>query len=65
VALSVFASGTNIVVSWPNAPGFNLERKSALNDAVWTAVTNAPASSNGVKSVVLPMGPAGFFRLKR
>lgn len=63
-SLTVKVSGANLIVSWPDAPGFSLVTKSALEEANWSPVFVTPALSNGVKTVTLPMsGPTGFFRL--
>ena len=65
-ALSVRASGANMLVSWPNTAGFNLETKTNLNQLNWNAVTNAPVLSNGVNTVTIPMSSsAGFFHLRK
>ena len=64
--LSVRADGSNLLVSWPDAPDFILERKTALNDANWTPVSVASVLSNGTRMVTLPMsGSTEFFRLRQ
>ena len=64
--LTIIASGTNAIVSWPVAAGnFALESAPDLGGSNWTAVPNAPATvdtnfvvTNGIT------GSAQFFRLK-
>jgi hypothetical protein len=63
--LTITASGTNAIVSWPVAAGnFALESAPVLGGSNWTVVTNAPATidtnfvvTNGIT------GSAQFFRL--
>jgi len=65
-ALTIRPSGNNVLVSWPNVAGFNLETKTALNDASWTLVGIAPVLSNGVNTATVPMSATtGFFRLQK
>ena len=65
-ALSVRASGSNLLVSWGNIAGFNLETKTNLNQPSWTAVANAPVLSNGVNTVTIPISAStGFFQLRK
>lgn len=63
--LNLAAAGTNCVLSWPSPPaGFVLEENEDLITTNWTAVTNAPALSNGWNRVMLPMtGINCFYRL--
>lgn len=64
--LAIQGSGANIVIRWPNAPGFNLEQKLNLNAPSWSPVGTAPVLSNGINTVTLPKSGSGaFFRLKR
>jgi hypothetical protein len=65
--LTITASGTNAIISWPVAAGnsFALQSAPVLSGPNWTAVTNAPATidanfvvTNGIT------GSAQFFRLK-
>ena len=59
--------GANVLVSWPDAPGFNLESKTNLSQLNWNTVTNAPVLSNGVDTVTIPKSsaPIRFFRLRK
>jgi hypothetical protein len=67
LSLSVRRSGNSVQVSWPDVAGFSLESKTNLSQLNWTAVTNTPVLSNGVKTVVLPMSsaPIRFFQLAK
>ncbi|HEY5296584.1 MAG TPA: choice-of-anchor R domain-containing protein [Verrucomicrobiae bacterium] len=64
--LTITASGTNVLISWPVAAGnFALQSAPDLGGANWTAVPNAPATidtnfvaTNGIS------GSAQFFRLQ-
>ena len=67
IPLEAAAVGTNIVVSWPVAPGItnlHLEATESLGSANWSPV-NAPVQEmGGRRSVTLPMsGSSRFFRL--
>jgi hypothetical protein len=63
--LSIAATGTNVVVSWPGTTGvFNLETSPSLGPANWTPATQGLFLTNGQVSVVLPASSAAqFFRL--
>src|SRR6185503_18797900 len=64
--LSIRASGNNVLVSWPNSPGYSLHSNNSLSDTNWTLVGIAPVASNGVNTVTFPMSePMGFFRLRK
>jgi hypothetical protein len=64
--LELSMHGSDLLVRWPDAPGFNLETKTALNDADWTPVGVTPVLSNGTNTVTLPMTETtGFFRLRQ
>jgi hypothetical protein len=64
--LSIRAAGTNVLVSWPDSPGFNLEAKTSLSNATWNLIGASPALSNGVRTATLPRtGNASFFRLRK
>jgi hypothetical protein len=56
-----------ILLSWTALEGFALERANALPAASsWTAITNAPGLTNGVKTLgVTNSSQAEFFRLVR
>jgi hypothetical protein len=65
-SLSIRASSTNVLVSWPHASGFTLETKAELPGPNWTSVANPPVLSNGVNTVTLPINETtGFFRLRK
>lgn len=63
--LSINASGTNIVVSWPySTPAYNLNSSASLNPPSWQSVTNQPALVGNQMQVTLPAaGSTRFFRL--
>jgi acetyl esterase/lipase len=66
--LTVRPDSGQLQISWPaSAAGYNLQWAAdlrALNP--WTPVSNTPASSNGVSSLVLPLDSARrFFRLAK
>jgi hypothetical protein len=67
--LSVFRSGTNVVVSWPSADtaDFTLERAGKLPPpATWVPNAASVTDDGTIKSVTLPAtNPAQFFRLRR
>jgi hypothetical protein len=64
--LSLGRLGTNVVLTWPDAPGFQLEKAAQLTSPTWTAVTNAPAQTNLINTVTLPAnGPMQFYRLRK
>lgn len=56
----------NAVVSWPaNGTEYILETSTALTNAPWVVITNAPAEINGRSAVLLPPSETQqFFRLK-
>jgi hypothetical protein len=65
--LSISRATNRTTLSWPVTPaGFSLQRNSALSNATWVAVTNAPVVSNSVNRVVLT-NTAGseFYRLRK
>jgi hypothetical protein len=65
-SLTIRASGNNVLVSWPNTPGYSLQSNDSLSGTNWTLVGTAPIASNGVNTVTLPSSePTGFFRLRK
>jgi len=65
-ALALRLSGANVLLSWPNQPGYRLERKATLTAGSWSVVGNTPALSNGTNTVTLTRsGTATFFRLRK
>ncbi len=68
-ALKIQRFGTNLVISWREiVPSFALEKCTGPmgSGGVWSAVTSAVTSTNGVCSCAMPVGPAvKFFRLKK
>jgi hypothetical protein len=64
--LSIAATGTNVVVSWPGTTGvFNLETSPSLGPTNWTPVSQGLFLTNGQVSVAVPAGSAAqFFRLR-
>jgi hypothetical protein len=65
-ALSISASGGNIIFSWPSPPGsFVLQQISDLTTTNWTAVTNTVATTNYLNQVMFPPAAASqFYRLE-
>ena len=72
--LSVKAgTGGTIIIIWPNPWDYidfnrNLERAAEYlgPDTVWTTLTNAPTTTNGVKqTIVRPSRTSEFYRLKQ
>lgn len=65
--LSAELNGNVLRLTWPEFPNALLERAASLTPPIsWSAVTNAPAVTNGVKTLTLPIqGDAGYFRLVR
>jgi hypothetical protein len=65
--LSAAASNSTLVVSWPlTASSYSLACATNLSPPVtWTAVTNAPVTTNGSSTVIIvPGGTEQFYRLK-
>jgi len=62
--LTAALQGSEIVISWNTASGFQLQSRSDLGQGTWTDETT-PAVVNGNQTTVrLPAtGPARFFRL--
>jgi hypothetical protein len=58
---SIATAGTNVAVEWTGGvPDYVVEKKTALTNATWQAVTTASSATNAV----LPMNTAnGFFRV--
>jgi len=56
----------NAVVSWPaNGTAYVLESSTAITNAPWTTVTNAPSVINGKNTVLMPASDTQrFFRLR-
>jgi hypothetical protein len=68
VPITIVPSGTNIVLSWPAAPGqtYQVEYKNDLNSALWTAL-GAPIIGTGAPLVItneLTTSPQRFYRLR-
>ena len=64
--LSAQAGGNSLVISWPvTASSFALYSATSLSAPVaWSAVTNAPSTTNGVRATTLPpTNSAVFYRL--
>jgi beta-glucanase (GH16 family) len=56
----------NVQLSWPlSASAYNLYSAASLQNPIWTPVTNAPISTNGLLLVTLPASLSNqFFRLQ-
>ena len=64
--LTVRVSGNQLLVSWPNGAGFNLETNATLNDTNWIPSGITPLLTNGVNTVTIPMNAtSGFLRLRK
>ena len=62
VIRSFSRSNGTLVLTWDDAPGFNLQRTASLDDPDWSDV---PGSTNA-RSLSLPLtGGSGYFRLAR
>jgi hypothetical protein len=64
-ALSITLAGGNIILSWPDQPGVQVQSTTALAPTNWQLVTSpTPTVTNGVASLTLPIGvQPEFFRL--
>ena len=72
ISLNVSLVDGNVIISWPEneSAGFALEETAALTNpsgsAVWTTVNASPDTSNGTKSVRLPLVSGNrFYRLHK
>jgi hypothetical protein len=65
--LTITASGTNVIISWPSlSSGFGLQENSDLNPANWSAVPATNSDNGGIKSVTIPAAPGNrYYRLKK
>ncbi len=64
--LTIQSAGTNVVVSWPNIPGYQLQSATNFSTLpVWSNVGQSPATNNGFLAVTTPLSAAShrFFRL--
>jgi hypothetical protein len=63
--LNAQLSGTNVVVSWTNAPNFVLASSPSLTNASWNTNLPAPAILNNQNFLTNPIsGPQQFYRLQ-
>ena len=64
--LTVTQSGLNLVLTWPDQPGVQLQSTTVLAPSNWQPVTSpTPTVTNGVASITLQIGLQNeFFRLK-
>jgi hypothetical protein len=64
-ALTITPSGPNIILSWPDQPGVQVQTTASLLPANWQPVTSpTPTVANGVASMTLPIGSQNaFYRL--
>ncbi len=63
--LSLTASGTNVVVTWPGSPSAQLQYTPTLNPPNWQPVGGTPTFANGQYSLTLPASARSlFFRLR-
>jgi hypothetical protein len=63
--LTVTRSGPNIILSWPDQPGVQVQSTASLLPVNWQPVTSpTPTVANGVASMTLPIGSQNaFYRL--
>lgn len=64
--LAIASSAGNVILKWPELPGFKLEATTNLGLPIsWSTVNQASATNSGEISVTLPAtDPKKFFRLK-
>jgi len=64
--LTIRPNAGNVLLSWQNIKGYNLERKPSLPGGSWIAVGTPPVLANGTNAVTLVRsGTASFFRLRK
>jgi uncharacterized repeat protein (TIGR03803 family) len=64
--LTTLGSDTNLVLTWPVAPGFKLQSTTNLASPVWTTNSPIPVVVNGQSTVTNPIsGTRQFFRLSQ
>jgi hypothetical protein len=65
MTLNIQRFGTNVVLTWPNVPGFNLISTTNLSPPAWNTVFPAPVVINGQNTVTNPiLGTEQFYQLK-
>jgi hypothetical protein len=65
-ALTIAIQGASqAALRWPDSPGFQLEYKANLNNAIWLTNTPAPIVDNGTNVVTVTVQDASFFRLHK
>ena len=67
VSLTIQPSGTNVIVSWPNVPGYHLQSATNFSSSpAWSNVVQTPGTNNGFLTVTWPVPASSrqFFRLK-
>jgi hypothetical protein len=67
VFLTIQPTGTNVLVSWPNVPGYHLQSTTNFTpSSVWSNVVQTPGTNNGFLTVTWPVPASSrqFFRLK-
>jgi hypothetical protein len=65
--LTITASGTNVVISWPSpSSGFGLQENPDLNPANWSAVPATNSDNGTVRSITVTAVPGNrYYRLKK
>jgi hypothetical protein len=63
-SIEIRLSGANVILSWPAAPGWDVQGTTSLSPANWQAVPGTRTASYGRYSLTLPAsGGSRFFRL--
>jgi hypothetical protein len=65
ILLSINPAGTNVVLSWPNVPGYHVQSTANLSPTSWANVTQTPVTNIDHIAVTVPISASRqFFRLK-
>jgi hypothetical protein len=65
VLLSINPVGTNVVLSWPNVPGYHLQSTTNLSPTSWSNVTQTPLTNSDHLVLTMPISAGNqFFRLR-
>jgi hypothetical protein len=65
VLLSINPVGTNVVLSWPNVPGYHLQSTTNLSPTSWSNLTQTPITNSDHLVLTMPISAGNqFFRLR-
>lgn len=65
-SLTIVSAGSQVTLSWPESPAFQLEYEANVASAAWLTNTVPPNLVNGTNYLTLPAdGTARFFRLRK